>query len=57
MVSNVSHFMVAGRTVPVVFGSSSLVLIDPAEPPPHATAGSTSTIANRSVISVDNSSR
>jgi len=55
MVSNVGHFLEAGRIVPAVLGSP--VLVELADPRPHATASSTSTIANRSVISVDNSSR
>ena len=57
MVSNVYHFMVAGRTFPAAFGSPAPVSVDLADSRPHATAGSTSTIANRSVISVANSSR
>ena len=57
MVSNVRHFMEAGRTVPAAFGSRPPVSVELADSRPHATAGSTSTIANRSVISVANSSR
>jgi hypothetical protein len=57
MVSYVRHLMVVGRTVPAAFGSESPVPIDLADCRPHATACSTSTIANRSVISVANSSR
>jgi hypothetical protein len=47
----------AGRTLPVAFGSRPLVRVELSESPSHATACSTSTIANRSVISVANSSR
>jgi hypothetical protein len=57
MVSNVRHFTVARRTVPAVFCSESPVLNHLAGFRPHATTCSISTIANRSVISVDNSSR
>jgi hypothetical protein len=45
----------AGRTDPGDF--DSLARLELSGPPPHATAGSTSTIANRSVINLANSSR
>ena len=57
MVSNVRHLTAAGQTAPAAFGSESPASVDLANPRPHATAGSTSTIANRSVISVANSPR
>ena len=57
MVSNVRHLTVARRTVPAAFGSEPPVPISLADSRPHATAASTSTLANRSVISVANSSR
>jgi len=47
----------AGRTLPAAFGCRPSVTVDLAGPRPQAAACSTSTIANRSVISVDNSSR
>jgi hypothetical protein len=57
MVSNIRHLMRAGRTAAAVFGSRTPLPMALAEAPPYATACSTSTIANRSVISVANSSR
>jgi hypothetical protein len=57
MVSNVRYLTVARRTVAAASGSESPVPISLADSRPHATAGSTSTIANRSTISVANSSR
>jgi hypothetical protein len=57
MVSNIRHLMREGRTVPAAFGTRSPVPMVLAEAPPYATAWSTSTIENRSVISVTNSSR
>ena len=53
MVSKLRQFLEAGRTVPM----AGPVSVELADCRPQATAGSTSTIANRSVISVDNSSR
>src|SRR5437763_5202369 len=55
LVSHVGYFLVAGRASPVVFPTS--VPAELTEPRPHAAACSTSTIANRSAISVANSSR
>ena len=57
IVSNACHLIEAGRTLPAAFGSRPPVPLDLADSRPQATACSTSTIANRSVISVDNSSR
>ena len=51
------QFMEVGRTIPAAFGSVAPVSVELADCRPHATACSTSTITNRSVISVDNSSR
>jgi hypothetical protein len=56
-VSIVPCFSKVGRTVPEVFDSCSPVRVDLADASPHATRSFTSTIANRSVISVANSSR
>jgi hypothetical protein len=57
MVRIVHCFSEVGRTVPEVFDSRSLVLVDLADSSPHATSSFTSTIVNRSVISVANSPR
>ena len=57
MVSKRPSFHGGGTDCPYGLRLVAPVSVELADSRPHATAGSTSTIANRSVISVDNSSR